>query len=255
MGSHYREGSVRGFAYGSPAVIESSTPMGSPASRCGYGVWVIFCRKGCPLRRDAIHRVSPARGAAPPRHSSTAAGRPGGERRDESRLYVADILCPALPSMIARHNCFLTRRIDYFRATAPSLANTRKSETLDSEDYLRDAPLRRYYKLRISPLYGTFRGDFSIGNRPWMTKSIPWKQKSMGCFGRNIPWIGWAAAWTHGKNAGMSVGAGVRFNGLPYSAQPRAGLRGGRRQKGKSRGSRATMAAPMSSWSGRPTFR
>ena len=129
--------------------------------------------------------------------------------------------------MIARHNCFLTRRIDYFRATAPSLANTRKSETLDSDDYLRDAPPRRHYKLRFSPLYGTFSSDFSIGNRPWIVKSIPWKQKSMGCFGRNIPWIGWTAGRTPKNNAGRRTTVGVRFNGLPYSAQGFG--RGGRR--------------------------
>ena len=50
-------------------------------------------RQDVRLRRDAIHRVSPARGVAPPRHSSLASGHPGGERRDESRLYVADFPC------------------------------------------------------------------------------------------------------------------------------------------------------------------
>ena len=70
MGSHYRVVPVRGFAHGSPAVIESSTPMGSPASRCGIGWWELSRRIGYLPRRDAIHRVSPARGIAPPRHSS-----------------------------------------------------------------------------------------------------------------------------------------------------------------------------------------
>ena len=46
---------------------------------------------GCPPRRDAIHRVSPARGKAPPRHSPPRAGHPGRERRDESRLYAGNI--------------------------------------------------------------------------------------------------------------------------------------------------------------------
>ena len=54
---------------------------------------VCFRDVGYCLRRDAIHRVSPARGAAPPRHSSLASGRLGGGRRDESRLYVADFPC------------------------------------------------------------------------------------------------------------------------------------------------------------------
>ena len=66
---------------------------------------------GICLRRDAIHRVSPARGdspagaffsrggpcggvgarnGAPPMSFFSALGRPGGDGRDESRLYVAD---------------------------------------------------------------------------------------------------------------------------------------------------------------------
>ena len=69
---------------------------------------------GICLRRDAIHRVSPARGdspagaffsrggpcggvgarnGAPPMSFFSALGRPGGDGRDESRLYVADIPC------------------------------------------------------------------------------------------------------------------------------------------------------------------
>ena len=92
MGSHYRVVPVRGFAHGSPAVIESSTPMGSPASRCGIGWRELSRRMGYPPRRDAIHRVSPARGAAPPQYLSRGVGHPVGERRDESRLYAAGIL-------------------------------------------------------------------------------------------------------------------------------------------------------------------
>ena len=102
MGSHRWLGLVRGFAHGSPAVIEGSTPMGSPASRCGLGAWWPFRRMGYPLRRDAIHRVSPVRGAAPRRHSSSAVGRPGGERRDESRLYVADFPCGRVAGCMPR---------------------------------------------------------------------------------------------------------------------------------------------------------
>ena len=118
---------------------------------------------------------------------------------------------------------FLTRRIDYFRALAPSLANTRKSETPHFQTHPCDARPQGRPKTRFSPPFGTFRGCFSIGNRPWMAISIPWKQKSMGCFGRNIPWIGWSAGRTPKNNAGRSVGVGVRFNALTYSAQPRAG--------------------------------
>ena len=42
-------GSFRRFAFGSPAVIKGSTPMGSPASRCGFGVrWVVLAA-GCDV--------------------------------------------------------------------------------------------------------------------------------------------------------------------------------------------------------------
>ena len=44
--------------------------MGASASRRGPPPWRMFCRMGICLRREAIHRVSPARGCAPPRHSS-----------------------------------------------------------------------------------------------------------------------------------------------------------------------------------------
>ena len=43
---------------------------------------------GNPPRRDAIHRVSPARGAAPPRHSPRRGDRPRDKKRDKSHLYV-----------------------------------------------------------------------------------------------------------------------------------------------------------------------
>ena len=82
----------------------------------------------------------------------------------------------------------------------------------------------------------------------WIGDSMGWKSKSMG-------WIDESAAWTHENNAKRRTGVGVRFNGLTYSAQLCARAVRGVGQKGKSRGSRATMAAPMSSWSGRPTFR
>ena len=44
---------------------------------------------GCPLRRDAIHRVSPARGKAPPRHPTPAPGHPGGDGRRDGVAPVA----------------------------------------------------------------------------------------------------------------------------------------------------------------------
>ena len=93
---------VRRFAFGSPAVIESSPPMGAQASRCDYGRWRTFCRMGICLRvrrdesrltrsgRQPRHGIS---GDSPATAFLPAPGRPGGERRDESRLYVADFPC------------------------------------------------------------------------------------------------------------------------------------------------------------------
>ena len=92
---------------------------------------------------------------------------------------VADILCPALPSMIARHNCFLTRRIDYFRATAPSLANTRNQKRLivrticampRHEDTINCE--FRHYMARFGAIFPSETGlgwrNPSLGNRnPW----------------------------------------------------------------------------------------
>ena len=50
----------------------------------------------------------------------------------------------------------------------------------------------------------------------WIGDSMGWNSKSMG-------WIDESAAWTHENNAKKRTAMAVRFNGLTYSAQPRAG--------------------------------
>ena len=115
--------------------------------------------------------------------------------------------------------CFLTRRIEFFRAPAPSLANTRKSETSDNETHLLGGLPHGRPKMAFSPLYGANRPQFSSEKWPWIGfsigwigRSMGWKSISMGCFGR-------AAAWRHGNLPKMRTEARVRFNALPYSAQ------------------------------------
>ena len=98
----------RRFAFGSPAVIESSPPMGAPASRCALG-----------------------RGG----HSTHA----------------ADDLLPCTGMFLCPHRGFLTRRIDYFRALVPSLANTQKSEIPHFQTHPSDVPPQRRRRCRISP--------------------------------------------------------------------------------------------------------
>ena len=114
---------------------------------------------------------------------------------------------------------FLTRRIDYFRALVPSLANTRKSERLGFQVLRCDEVPQRCPKTRILTLYGAFWGCFSVGMWPWMGISIPWIGRSMGWRWRSMGWIGRAAALRRGKFAGRRASVGVRFNGVPYSAQ------------------------------------
>ena len=118
--------------------------------------------------------------------------------------------------------CFLTRRIDFFRAAALLLANTRKSERLDVQAHPSNTLPQRRPKMVFSPLYGTFRPHFSSEKWPWIEISIPWIGESMGWKSISMGWIGRGAAWTHGNLAKRRTTVGVRFNGLPYSAQPAA---------------------------------
>ena len=119
---------------------------------------------------------------------------------------------------------FLTRRIDYFRAAAPSLANTRKSETPHFQTY------------RCMTLFVTNRPQFSSKNWPWIENSIPWIGRSMGWKGKSMGWIGRGSAWIH-ENTGWKrrnfaktrASVAVRFNDVPYSAQGVTGWRKGMR--------------------------
>ena len=90
-----------------PAVINSATPMGSTTSlhthRQPHGNISHPTRRGSPPRRDAIHRVSPARGK--PRHDIPPhrAGHAGRERRDESRLYAGKFPCGGMSTASRSH--------------------------------------------------------------------------------------------------------------------------------------------------------
>ena len=113
--------------------------------------------------------------------------------------------------------CFLTRRIDFFRAAALLLANTRKSERLDVQAHPSNTLPQRRPKMVFSPLYGTFRPHFSSEKWPWIEISIPWigesmgwKWISMGCFGRGgFPWDV-SAEGPHGR-AEISLKGGRRW--------------------------------------------
>ena len=87
-GPHVYMVPFRGFAHGSPAVIESSPPMGAQASRCTLGrggpsaAWEFACVE---TRFIASLTDGPAAGK-----NAMAGLCPERVRRDESRLYVAD---------------------------------------------------------------------------------------------------------------------------------------------------------------------
>ncbi len=114
---------------------------------------------------------------------------------------------------------FLTRRIEYFRTAAPSLANTRKSKTFDNKVHPCDASPHGRPKTRFSPLYDTFRGYFSAEKWPWIEISMGWIGDSMGWKSKSMGSIDCAAAWKHENNAKRRTKVAVRINALPYSAQ------------------------------------
>ena len=67
-------------------------------SSCGGQSSMAAQGKGCPPRRDAIHRVS-HRPHGPPQGKNVGAGlRPGRVRRDESRLYAGKFPCGRIPT-------------------------------------------------------------------------------------------------------------------------------------------------------------
>ena len=96
----------RGWAKGSLAAAGRRPPRGvrSPVSgRQRPDVRNARGEAGCPLRRDAIHRVS-HRPDGPHHGKDTVAGRrPERVRRDESRLYVVDIPCGGIAPATLYH--------------------------------------------------------------------------------------------------------------------------------------------------------
>ena len=145
---------------------------------------------------------------------------------------------------------FLTRRIDYFRALAPSLAFTRKSESLGFQTHRGGALPQGCHRCGISPLYGTNRPYFFSEKWPWMGNSIPWIGESMGWrwismgrIARTAARMHKNAAWKCGKIAKTRPSVAVRFNAVPYSAQGFAAgcagaCRGGRRGRGAACGAK-----------------
>ena len=145
--------------------------------------------------------------------------------RQAENMQLAVLALPVAFSCSRRGNpppcpfrCFLTRRIDYFRALAPLFANTRKSETSEVQVLTSEALPHMAGGRAFSPLYGTNRGCFSAGKCPWneismgwIGDSMGWKSEFMECFGRNTPRGCISKAKTRS-------GAGGRFNGLPNSA-------------------------------------
>ena len=119
---------------------------------------------------------------------------------------------------------FLTWRIEYFRAAALLLANTRKSEISDFQMLISKASPLGGPKMWFSPLYGTFWGYFSAGKWPWIGNSIPWIGESMGWKWISMGWIGRNTPRGRFFKAKRRTRVGVRFNGLPYSAQALRGV-------------------------------
>ena len=114
----------------------------------------------------------------------------------------------------------------YFRAIAPSCANTRKSERTDIEALTRRLSFDSSRKRRFLPLFGENRRDFSSRKCPWNEISIPWIAISMGCCRRLVPWIAAPGPFAARFVAKRRAGTSVRFNGLPYSAHAFAGRDG-----------------------------
>ena len=124
-------------------------------TRLSYGMYVR--EAGCPPRRDAIHRVSHR-----PDGLGGAAFLPPTARGDSPAPTFFSVgrpsaWCGRQECRPSYGRCFLTWRIDYFRALALLLANTRKSETSNFQSHpSKDLPQGRL-KMGFSPLYGTFR--------------------------------------------------------------------------------------------------
>ena len=113
---------------------------------------------------------------------------------------------------------FLTRRIEYFRPTAPSLANTRKSEPPDKEAHTSKALPQTARRGPFLPLYGANRREFSPQKCPSIEISMGWIGQSMGWKSKSMGWIDGEAPSRRLSNAKRRTKVAVRFNGLPYSA-------------------------------------
>ena len=72
--------------------------------------------------------------------------------------------------------------------------------------------------------YAKIRTHFSSEKWPWIEISIPWIGESMGWKWISMGCFGQGATWTGGNLAKRRTTVGVRFNGLPYSAQGFAAL-------------------------------
>ena len=109
-----------------------------------------------------------------------------------------------------------------FRTTAPSLANTRKSETPHFQTHPCEAAPQGRPKRGKTTLYGTNRPPKSTRKWPWIENSMGWIGRSMGWKRKSMGWMAAGAPPRRLSNAKTQTTVGVRFNGLPYSAQGRA---------------------------------
>ena len=134
----------------------------------------------------------------------------------------ADVFLPCAGLFDCPQPGFLTRRIEYFRTTAPSLANTRKTETPHFQTHPSDAPPQGRPKRGKMTLYGTNRPQKSTRKWPWIENSMGWIGRSMGWKQKSMGWMAPGAPPRRLSNAKTQTTVGVRFNGLPYSAQGRA---------------------------------
>ena len=149
-----------------------------------------------------------------------------------------------LPAERGGADKILTRKIDYFRASAPSHANERKTETPGLQTLPREIPSQGSQKAPISPLYGTNRGLFSSGKcqcivncMGWIGRSMGWKQQSKGWIDENVPSLGISIAKRRTETP-------ARINSLPYSAQSRATAHHGIRPQGMSAAQKSPHVPP-----------
>ena len=149
-----------------------------------------------------------------------------------------------LPAERGGADKILTRKIDYFRASAPSHANGQKTETPGLQAYPHEAPPRGSQKAPILPLYGANRGLFSSGKcqcivncMGWIGRSMGRKQQSKGWTDEDDPSLGISIAKRRTETP-------ARINSLPYSAQSRATAHHGIRPQGMSAAQKSPHVPP-----------